>query len=245
MQFTFLKPSSLPRLASLLIALCALSSVIWAQNASNIPVKEAQADAPTQLAEQAERERIAKATLSLQAELEQQRQACYQKLAVTPCLNQLRDEHSEQMRDLKRQEVSLNDAKRKQVAADRLRAVDERNSPQAQLAQAERRGRALEASSRREEAARQRQAKLQARQAQLGQSANTPAPAKEKKPLLPQAAARAPRANTPRVVDPAELERNRQESAQREQAAQARRLALQEREANRKKPPAAPLPIPQ
>jgi colicin import membrane protein len=245
MHIAFFKPSSLLRFASFLIALCAIPMGVLAQNALNIAAKEAQADAPAQLAEQAERERIAKARLSLQAELEQQRQACYQKLAVTPCLNQLRDQHSEQMHDLKRQEVSLNDAKRKKAAADRLRAVDERNSPQAQLAQAERRGRALEASSRREEAARQRQTKLQARQAKLGESANTPAPPKEKKPLLPQAAARAPRANTPRVVDPAELERNRQESAQREQAAQARRLALQEREANRKKPPAAPLPIPQ
>ncbi len=230
-------------IAMICIALCTGYTTARAQNEPKNAASE----------EQAERQRIGAERGALKKTLEQQRQACYQKLAVTPCLNEARDQHNDKMRDLKRQEVALNDTQRKRAAADRLRAVDDRNSPQAQQNVAERRGRALEASGKREEERTQRDISREAKiaasaSAPIAPNAFAPDRAAPKAALLPQNPARAQRsAKTPvgeRPGHAAKMERSRQQAAQREKAAAERRANAQEREAKRKKPAAQALPTP-
>lgn len=237
--------------AIIYIAACAGSITARAQNTSE----------SIQQQEQAERQRINGERASLKTQLEKQRQACYQKLAVTSCLNEARDLHNDKMRDLKRQEVALNDVQRKRAAADRVGAVDERNSPQAQQNVAERRGRAMAAAEKREEDRAQRE---RSREAKLAGSANAsagaasgPDAAASKTAALqaaePQAAAPQGQARVERPAkkaadegarDAAKMARSRQQAAAREKAAAERRAKAQEREAKRKKPAAKPLAMP-
>lgn len=220
------------------IALCAVSIRAHAQNSS-------QKTDPNAL-EQVERARIEGERKALIQNLELQRQACYQKVAVTPCLNDARDEFNEKTRDLKRQEVALNDMRRKRAAAQRLADVDERNSPQAQLERTERRGRAMEASARREQERQQRKADRAAAPA----SAPALGGAQRRELVAPTPAGK-PRAAEPRsdgdqtAADrAARAQANRLQAEAREKAAQERKAKAKESEAARAKPPAAPLPIP-
>ncbi len=196
---------------------------------------------------QAERDRIKSERDVATQMLEQQRAACYQKLAVTPCLNEARDAHNEKTRDLKRQEVALNDAQRKRAAADRLRIIEERNSPQAQQTLAERRGRALAASAEREQAQQAKQNSRPTKQTNTPAASDSTAQAapKQAKPtgvLNPQPSPKT--APTKRPDQAAKIEKNRQQAAAREKAAEMRRAEALQREAKRKKTAAAPLPIP-
>ena len=136
-------------IAMVFIAFSAVSMPATAQNNAQLTDELA--------AERAERSRISQERAALQKSLAEQREACYQKFAVTPCLNKARDEHNEKTLDLKRQELLLSDTQRKRAAAARVSAMDERNSPAAQLARAQDRGRALEAAARRDERQAQRQ----------------------------------------------------------------------------------------
>ncbi len=222
------------------IALCAVSISARAQNGSE----------NLQLAEQIERQRISSERAVLLTQQEQQRQDCYQKLAVSPCLNEVRDQHNGKMQDLKRQEVALSDVQRKRKAADRLRAVDDRHSPQALQNLAEQRGRALEASARREEERAQRERSREAKLVQANvpsvaasgiASAATPAASQEKKIL---AGKKANTASGERSGDAAKMQRSSQQAAERERAATERRAKSEQREANRKKPAATSLPVP-
>ena len=207
--------------------------------------------------EQAERERIQAQRASHDRSLAEQRENCYQKLAVTPCLNEARDTHAEKMRDLRRQEVALNDAKRKRAAADRLRSVEERNSPQAQLAQAQRRGRAMEAAAQREQEQAARASKQASQPANAKPaSASTPATSSAVSPdttAQPQSTAKATEPHQMHAAKPQPKSQAQQPSkppasgqpaTEREKAAEMRRAKAQEREANRKKPLAEPLPVP-
>ncbi len=235
--------SLLKSIAIYLIALCAVSMSAVAQNGSgNI--------ASTKQAEQMEHDRIKRERMAATLELEQQRQACYQKLAVTPCLNEARDQHNEKTRDLKRQEVALNDEQRKGAAADRQRALDERNSPQVQLEQAQRRGRALEASGKREEDRAQRQSTKQTAAASAPTSPEKSASATQpKQPSANAAQGKPPQQLAPKLApadrpgQAAKMEKSRLQAAEREKAAEQRRAEAKQREAKRKKPAAAPLPL--
>jgi colicin import membrane protein len=222
-----------------LIALCAYSMPAIAQNTSQ---------KAEEMAEQnAERARILRERKELTQNLEKDRQACYQKLAVTPCLNEARDAHNEKMRDLKRQEVALNNAQRKRAAADRLQAIDERNSPEAQQKIAEQRGRALEAAERREASQKLRESSRAAKQAAAANKPNTSEPADGASTSTPKPQGNPrmqPKVKQAQTPDAAQIEHNRQQAAQREKDLAERRAKAQEREANRKKPAAKPLPIP-
>jgi colicin import membrane protein len=200
--------------------------------------------------ESIERTRIASERASLLSAYEVQRQACYQKLAVNDCLTQARDAHNEQMRDLKRQDVMLNDVQRKRKAAERLRAVDERNSSQAQLNQAERRGRAIEQAKQREISRAERQKSRDEKATEntvAGQKEtilyplpNLPIPI-QSKPRV-QIEPKLPMAQRPEQAE--KTAQSQQATAQREQDAAERRAKQQQREANRRKPAAASLPVP-
>lgn len=225
----------------ILIAACAVSTPATAQNGPPIAVENAD--------NRAERTRIKNEREQLTQSLALQRQACYQKLAVTPCLNEARDQHNEKMRDLKRQEVSLNNMQRKRAAADRVKALDQRNSPEAQLKRTQDRGKAMEAATKREDGRAQKQA---SREAKLAAAANAPKVTKESKTQelspAPQGKPRnqpvAKVAPEPRPDQAAKIEKSRQRAAQREKEAAERRAKAAERDAKRKKPPAAGLPVP-
>ncbi|MBS7808447.1 hypothetical protein [Variovorax sp. PCZ-1] len=202
--------------------------------------------------ENLERARIKRERDQLNLNLAEQRRACYQKLAVTPCLNDARDVHNEKMRDLKRQEVALNNAQRKRAAADRVEALDQRNSPEAQLRRAQERGKAMEAAARREESQAQRQKSREAKLAEAAANAQAKsnAPAKEREAELPQPQGK-PSGQAAKKVAPdqglGQAERaakSSQQAAQREKEAAERRAKAAEREAKRKKPAAAGLPVP-
>jgi colicin import membrane protein len=200
--------------------------------------------------EQAERVRIKSERAQIKENLAQQREVCYQKLAVTPCLNEARDQHSQKMRDLKRQEVALNDVQRKRAAADRVKALDQRTSPEVQLKRTEDRGKAMQDSSVREESRAQRQVEREAKKSAAAKSsqasngskpADTSAPAPQGKPRQQPAAKVAPEQ---RPGQAEKMQKSREQAAQRDKQAAARRALAEEREAKIKKPPAAGLPIP-
>ncbi len=248
-------------LAIFLVALCAVSMPATGQN----DLKQISND-------QAERQRIQAERSAIAQVLAQEIQACYQKFSVAACLNEARDAHNEKERDLKRQEVALVDAQRRLAAADRLRTLDERNSAQAQLDQAQRRGRALEATARRHERRSAQQSKRAIQQAPSSQAQphqRTQSTSPEHSTALhshaletehplntiitpsqkiqQERAARLSRDAHGKPVQTAQSKDTQALSSAsqgRALAAQQRRSKALEREANRKKPAAASLPVP-
>ena len=74
-----------------------------------------------------ERERIRQVRMREQARFLAQEVACYARFAVNNCLAEVRSQQRELLGDLRRQEVSLNDALRKRRAADQILRSDERS----------------------------------------------------------------------------------------------------------------------
>jgi colicin import membrane protein len=100
-----------------------------------LPAARAQPESPVD----AERARIAAERSQADAKLATQEAACYRKFAVTDCLNAARAQRRERLSDLRRQELTLNDAERKRRAAERVRSIEDRNSAQQQEENAARR----------------------------------------------------------------------------------------------------------
>ena len=88
--------------------------------------------AQTEPAVAAERARIAAERSQADTRFAAQEKACYRKFAVNDCLQAARSQRREVLSDLRRQELSLNEAERKGRAAERVRSIDERNSAQQQ-----------------------------------------------------------------------------------------------------------------
>jgi colicin import membrane protein len=166
------------------IALCAVFIPTVGQTPSqNSPVAASEANAQE---EKQERGRILTERQAANAAYEAKRRDCYQKLAVTPCLNEARDERNQKLNDLKRQEVALDDAKRKRRAVDKLREVESRSSPQAQQAQAERRGRAMQDMQDREQRQIKKQADREEKLRKAAEAPNKPETSAQEGPLMPQ-----------------------------------------------------------
>jgi colicin import membrane protein len=226
-----------------LIALCALSTPAYAQNAALTEAQRSSRDAAEKVQEKAELARIGNERTQFKKNIEKEREACYQQFAVTPCINTARDAHNEKMRDLSRQEVVIHDAQRKRSAADRLRSIDEKNSPAAQQKIAERRGRALQAAQSRQE---QSALKASSREAKLAAGAQKPASAASAPSGSPLPTGKPRTGAKDRVVktpDAAQLEINRQKALKREKAAADRKAEALQREAGRKKPASQSLPV--
>jgi colicin import membrane protein len=223
-----------------LIAVYALFTPATAQNA----LKNEDTTVPLLMQENAQRMRIFSERAALLRGYETQREACYQKLAVTICHTQARDRHNDQMRDLKRQETALNDAGRKRKAADRLKAVEERNSPQAQQQKAESRGLAIQQNQQkalaRQEEQREREEKAGKPSAAL-RSSGSPSTG-------PVGKLRAdPTPKLPPAQRPGQAERSAQsqlDAAEREKKLAERRAKQAQRVAERKKPAASGLALP-
>lgn len=78
-----------------------------------------------------ERERIRQTRATQQAQFTAQEAQCYSRFAVNDCLIAVRAHRREILADLRRQEISLNDAQRKRRGAEQLLRSDEkvRNAP--------------------------------------------------------------------------------------------------------------------
>jgi len=74
----------------------------------------------------AERERILRTRAAALEEFMAQERDCYNRFAVYDCLTEVRVRQRATLTDLRRQEVSLSDARRKRRAAEQLLRSDER-----------------------------------------------------------------------------------------------------------------------
>lgn len=89
---------------------------------------------PAQADEAAERARIGRERAEAQSRFEQRQRECAQRFAVTPCVEEARAEHRQAMIQLRRQEAVLDEAQRKQRAAARLAAIEEKRRAEAERA---------------------------------------------------------------------------------------------------------------
>lgn len=80
--------------------------------------------------EAAQRARIAEERARAETEFEQAHKACYARFAVNDCISDARARRREQMADLRRQELALNDAERRRRGEERLRDLESRTPPQ-------------------------------------------------------------------------------------------------------------------
>ena len=196
-----------------------------------------------------QRARIAAERSDAEAAFRAQEKACYGKFAVNDCLNAARAHRREVLADLRRQEMSVNDAQRKRKAAEHLNAIEERASPDKRQQDAQRRTAALEKQRERESAAAQkaaeRSSKAQeaagraARDGARGDASRGPHTADQARAESKRAEAAA--ARTRRAEEAA---RNVKEREQKQLDAEDRKAGVDQRLAERKKPKAQPLPGP-
>ena len=166
----------------------------------------------------AERTRIARERAEATALFEQRQRECGQRFAVTACVDQARAEHRQVLSRLRRQEGVLDEAQRKQRAAQRMADIREKVSA---------------------EEARERAPRPARREPEL--RASTPRPA-----ASPREAA-TPASQASAAERSAREARSRARFEARQQQAQEQRDAAAKRQADRAaagKTPAAPLPVP-
>jgi hypothetical protein len=198
----------------------------------------AQADAPDTAAQQ--RARIAFDRAEVEANFKTQEKACYSKFAVNDCLSAARAVRREALADLRRQEVSLNDADRKRKGAERQREIEERSATALPSAPGQAAKPRPDQGEREAQAAR-RAADRTAREASLASQPDRAAQARQR---LAQQDAQRRRMEADRghaAGDAAQAAKRREE--QRIQA-QQHRDSVDHRVAEQKKRPAQPLPQP-
>ncbi|MFT3955628.1 MAG: hypothetical protein QM722_14945 [Piscinibacter sp.] len=171
---------------------------------------------PARADEAAERERISRERAEATARHERQRRECEQRFAVTACVDEARAEHRQTMMRLRRQEALLDEAQRKQRAAQRLAAIEQKGREERGVA-------APRASASAAEPRRPRAPSLAA-----------------SRPAASASAASAPERRADEARSRARFDARQRDAAARREAAEQRRV---ERE-KAGKPPAAPLPDP-
>jgi hypothetical protein len=190
----------------------------------------------------AEQARIAAERDAAQARFVAAEKDCYRKFAVDDCINEARTRRRTVMSDLRRQEVSLADAQRKRKAAERVRSVEERSSPQRQDDAARRRAAAVDDQRQRQERAAAKAAApvASAAPASAAESGAVPRPAAGRKAPEPP---RPRQARAPSGPSAQEAADNARAHDKRLQAAQERKERAARRVAERKAD-SAPLPVP-
>jgi hypothetical protein len=170
--------------------------------------------------EAAERARIAAERKQADERFAADEKACWRRFAVNDCIAEAKGRQRATLGGLRRQEIHLNDIERKRRAAERQGQIDERQSPENQEREAQQReARAAEKVVRR----RQKEAEAQA------------------------AAEAAQRPKQPRsgpTIPASEAAANRRDFEKRLADAHERKVKAAQRQAERKKPPAQPLPVP-
>lgn len=181
-----------------------------------------------------ERARISAERSAREAQFNAEDAACYKSFFVNSCLGDVQARRREVMADLRRQDVLLNERERRLKAADQIRRTEEKSTPEAQRAEADKRASALRAFESRVEREKQKEAsRASLKTAERGSrdSAAGRARAQEQ-----ESASRAAR----RGAEAAEAEKFRERIAKAEErrAKQVKNLQSQT------KPPASPLPVP-
>lgn len=212
--------------AILLIAILLVSTSGNAQNND--------ASAKIKNDETAERERIDQDRRAAAATYAAEKTACYQQFAVTGCLNQASSAHRTRISDLKRQEVSLNDTKRKRQGVDQLQRSEEKASVENQQAISAQRGKSLVQDAKRNERLSQQDAQRLER-AKVALNRQKEAAAKQAKHVKKSQQRQAKNVKAALAA---------QRSAVKTSQAQAHREELLQKQQHTQKS-AAPLPVPQ
>ncbi|MGH6626134.1 MAG: hypothetical protein ACRECD_06290 [Burkholderiaceae bacterium] len=181
-----------------------------------------------------ERERISAERARAQARYASEEAACYKKFAVNDCLNAAKAARGEVLADLRRQEILLNNAERKQRGAQQLQRIEDKTSLEKRQQAASQRERAQEEHQGRQ----QRAAEKSSDRAQkpADESAKRKAYEGKQQSRLDKDAARASKASS------ATAERSRYN--EKLEDAQERKARRDKDRAEARKPPAKPLPTP-
>ena len=183
----------------------------------------------------AERARISAERARIETAFLAQEKGCYRKFAVTDCVNAARAARRESLAVLRKQEVVINDAERRQRGATRLSDIEQKAAPSRAADDAARHEKALESQKGRELRAREKATDGAARAAS--------APGREAARKVAQEKKEASLAgNSTRRVS--EAAANVQRQKERVAQAQARREAHDRKVKERTKPLSAPLPAP-
>jgi hypothetical protein len=192
----------------------------------------------------AERARIGAERTVVEERFAAEERACRAKFAVTRCTEQARDIRNAALADLKRRERVLNEAERKQQAAQRQRELEERTSAQ-RLQEAEaRRAKAMQEQADREARAAEKAARRAADQAERAAKAGKDPKQAREGPSGPQGSPRGPRPPKEPTITAAEAAKNREAFEARRQEAAAHKAEVAARLAKRSKPAASGLPVP-
>lgn len=183
---------------------------------------------------QQERERIAEQRKAVESRHAQEQSQCYQRFAVNDCLQDSRARRREELADLRRQEISLNDAERKRKGAEQTQKVEQKASLQKQEQAQRQREKAVGGQERRQQDADSQAARRQ--QQQDDAPANAARRASREQQRSQEEAARNAKA--------AQAEANAQGHARRLQEAEEYRAKRAAARAKKTKPPAQPLPPP-
>ena len=125
-----------------LLLLCALAvSPALAQPAAEVPAA----------GRETEKARIAAERTRLEAGFKAEEAACYRRFLVNSCLEEIRPRRSEAMAELRRQEISINEADRKAKGADQIQKIEEKSSGERQQQRADQEQKALQETARRVE----------------------------------------------------------------------------------------------
>ena len=100
--------------------------ILWLVLEASLVGAQTLPEDPDARREATERERIHRTRASEQSKFVALEAQCYSRFAVNDCLAEVRSQRREVLGDLRRQEISLNDAQRKRRGAEQLLRSDER-----------------------------------------------------------------------------------------------------------------------
>ena len=121
----------------LLFMACSLAANAQTSSASSSPV------AVVPMAPDAERVRINAERVKLEAGFNLESTACYKKILVNNCLDEIKPRRGDALADLRRQEIALSALERKAKGAEQVKKTEEKSSPEKQQQDAEKRAAAL------------------------------------------------------------------------------------------------------
>jgi colicin import membrane protein len=183
----------------------------------------------------AERARLKSERATVELAFKAEEKACYGKFAVNDCLSVAKARRRTAMSDLRRQEISINDAERKRKAAQRIRDDEEHAAAERRRDESQR-AKAVESDKQRQRDAADKAA------TRASQDATRPAKAAQRQEQLEKHKAEQDAARSRKASEEAH---NRERYERRLAQAEERRAKLEKKLAERQKPPAAPLPTPQ
>lgn len=185
-------------------------------------------------ATQKERERINTERVAVEAGFAAEEAACYKKFFVNSCLNEMHPRRRAAIALLRQQEVALNERERKDKAAVQIQKTEEKSSPEVLQQAADRRVQSLEE-------ARQRAQRTQEKAEERGTlKQNEALHAADAAGKVKGAKDKAKARTDKQATTAEEVERYNE----KQQEVKERKASSEQRQRERTKPPAKPLPTP-